>query len=266
MTRAPGCRMRSAWWAAAPLRQAALLLAASGLLLGAGCTSGPGARKLTVLAASSLTDAFGEVAAAFESRHPGETIELSFAGTAQLLAQVEQGAPASVIATADRESMERLASAGLLAGAAQIFAGNRLTIVVAPGNPEGIATLTDLARPGLVVALSDPSVPAGRYAREAVAKAGAGVSPATLEASVRGVLNKVAFGEADAGIVYATDARAAGDTVSTVEIPDSLNVTAAYPIAALAAAPSHEAAETFIDFVLSDAGRAVMAAHGFMQP
>ena len=155
--------------------------------------------------------------------------------------------------------MKTVQDAGLLTGPAKIFAHNRLEIAVGKGNPKGIHTLADLSRPGLVVVLADPSVPAGKYAQQALAKAGVAVKPASLELEVTAVLNKVALGEADAGIVYVSDVLTSGK-VDGIPIPDSQNVVADYSIAGV----SHRrAAEEFIAFVLSSQGQAILAGAGF---
>jgi molybdate transport system substrate-binding protein len=218
-------------------------------------------REITVFAAASLTDAFTRLGEDFAAAHPGITVTFNFAGSSDLVTQVQQGAPADVLATADAEDMEK---AGDLAGAPQAFAGNRLVIAVAPGNPEHITGLADLARDDLKVVLAAPEVPAGGYAGEALAKAGVTVEPVSLEVSVKGVVTKVSLGEADAGIVYVTDVTAAEGTIDGVAIPEDQNVIASYPVAALAASEHPADARAFIDLVLSAAGQKVLADHGFL--
>jgi molybdate transport system substrate-binding protein len=198
--------------------------------------------------------------------HPGLEPRTSFAGSQTLVHQVLEGAPVDVVASADERSMQRLVDAGQVAGAPRVFARNRLAIVVPKGNPRRIATLADLARPGLVVALAAPAVPAGRYAREAFAKAGVAVPETSQELDVKAVLSRVALGEADAGVVYVTDVRAAGDTVSGVDIPEPVNVVARYPIAVLADARNRPAAEAFVAFVLGAEGHSILERHGFLAP
>lgn len=221
---------------------------------------------VTVLAAASLTSAFRDLGTRFETEHPGVKVDLSFAGTSTLVAQVEQGAPGDVFASADQPNMQKLQAAGLLATHANTFARNRLAIVVAAGNPKGIRSLPDLARRGLVVVLCDPSVPCGRYALQSFAKAGVTVTPASRETDVKAVISKVSLGEADAGIVYMTDIKAGGSKVQGVDIPDADNVVASYPIALLAESKNGSAAKAFIDFVLSSDGQRVLQAHGFLSP
>ena len=183
----------------------------------------------------------------------------NYAGTQTLTAQLAQGAQADVFASADTAHMKTVQDAGLLTGPSKIFAHNRLEIAVEKGNPKGIHTLADLARPGLVVVLADPSVPAGKYAQQALAKAHVKVHPASLEPQVTGVLSKVSLGEADAGIVYVSDIVTSGKA-DGVEIPDDDNVVADYSIASL----SHRsAADQFIAFVLSSQGQAILVNAGF---
>ena len=206
---------------------------------------------VTVGAAASLTEAFEALGGA----------TFSFAGSQQLVAQVEARAPVDVLATADTNAMDRLVRAGLVDTPAT-FARNRLAIAVAPGNPAGIAGLADLGRSGLKVVLADPAVPAGRYAREAIDRAGVAVRPASLELDVKAVARKVAAGEADAGIVYVTDVPAG----ARVDIPDAANVVATYPVAVVRAAGNRAGAQAFVDRLLGTAGRSVLAAQGFELP
>jgi molybdate transport system substrate-binding protein len=223
-------------------------------------------RPVLVFAAASLTDAFTALGAAFAAGHGPASLEQNFAGSPALVAQIESGAPAEVIATADSANMAKLESAGRLANAPAVFARNRLEIVVERGNPKGVKGLADLARVDLVVILAAEAVPAGRYAREALKAAGVTVEPRSLEENVKAVLNKVALGEADAGIVYTTDVRAAGERVAGVAIPDAQNVIASYPIALVKQAEVRADAREFIAFVLSDEGRAILARFGFLPP
>jgi molybdate transport system substrate-binding protein len=227
-------------------------------LLLAGCSSaagapGGGGPVLTVFAASSLSDAFPAVAEELRRDH-GQQVRFSFAGSQELVAQVANGAPADVIATADSATMRRVASR--LIAPARTFAHNQLVIVTRPGNPHHVRTLADLADPHLVVVLAAPAVPAGDYARIALDRAHVQVSPKSLETDVRGVLTKVELGEADAGIVSRTDALPAGDQVSAVPIPSA--PTAAYEIGAL-----DRAGRGFVSYVLSAAGQRVLRRFGF---
>jgi len=241
------------------------LLAALALAAGA-CGATPAAgggesRELSVFAAASLTDAFSELGDQFTAAHPGVTVTFNFAGSNDLVTQLQQGAPADVLATADTKNMD---AAGDLVGAPQAFAANKLAIAVAPGNPIGITGLADLARKDLKVVLAAPEVPAGKYAQEALATAGVSVEPVSLEVSVKGVVTKVSLGEADAGIVYVTDVAAAAGKLDGIAIPDGQNVLATYPIAALAASAHPDDAKAFVDLVLSPEGRRVLADYGFL--
>jgi molybdate transport system substrate-binding protein len=223
---------------------------------------GPGV--VTVFAAASLTAALQAGASAFEHGHPGVKVQLNFAGSSTLVRQIQQGAPADVFASADEANMQKLVETGAIADAPQLFARNRLQIVVPAGNPERVRGLGGLTKPGLTIALCGPSVSCGRYAAEAFEKAGLTVPAASQELDVKAVVSKVAMGEADVGIVYATDVRAAGDTVEGVDIPESSNVTARYPIAVVKNAPNTAGAAAFVEFVLSPDGQRLLASFGFL--
>jgi len=228
--------------------------------------AGVSAQELNVFAAASLTSAFRALGAAFESGHPQSKVSFNFAGSPTLVRQILEGAPADVFASADEANMQRLVQERALADAPITFARNLLQIVVAKGNPEGIAGLTDLARPDLVVVLCAETVPAGRYAREAFQKAGVAPPAGSRELDVKAVVSKVRLGEADAGIVYVTDVHAAGGAVEGVELPESHNVVARYPIATLAGAAHPAAARDFIAFVRSATGSKILTEHGFLPP
>jgi molybdate transport system substrate-binding protein len=227
------------------------------LLAACGPTGSASPPKLTIFAAASLQPPFDKIA-----QQIGVNATFNYAGTQTLTAQLTQGAQADVFASADTAHMKTVQDAGLIDGTPQIFAHNRLEIAVAKGNPKHIQSLADLARSGLVVVLADPSVPAGKYAQQALAKAGVKVNPASLELQVTAVLNKVAFGEADAGIVYVSDVVTSGN-VDGVTIPDSENVIADYPIAVLAGAQDKPAAQAFIGFVLTPKGQTILEQAGF---
>jgi len=225
-----------------------------------------GTPSISVFAAASLTTAFRAVAAAFESAHPGTKVDLNFGGSPTLVQQIREGAPADVFASADEANMQKLVDAGAVAGAPRVFAQNLLQIVVVKDNPHHIASLADLTRPGLVVVLCGDTVPAGRYALEAFTKAGVTPPAGSRELDVKAVVSKVALGEADAGVVYVTDVRAARDSVEGVGLPATHNVTARYPIAVLREARDAEPARAFLDFVLSDPGRKILGDYGFLNP
>ncbi len=223
---------------------------------------------LTVFAAASLTDAFTAIGEAFESEHPDVDVTFNFAASSDLVTQIIEGAPADVFASADQNNMTRLIEAGLVDaerndGDPATFATNSLAIIVEPGNPQGIASVEDLADPDLIVVTTDPEVPIGAYTQEVFDAAGVDVTPDSYEENVRGIVTKVVEGEADAGLVYVTDVIAAGDGAEGVEIPADINVVAEYPIAAVADAPNPDAAAAFNEFVLSDDGQSILAEYGF---
>lgn len=211
---------------------------------------------VTVLAASSLTDAFTEMGAAFEAS-TGIEVAVGFAGSSTVVAQVREGAPADVVALADASSMERVVPDG-----GEPFATNRLVLVVPRGNPGAIAGLADLSDAD-VVALAASQVPAGRYAEALFAQADLPVPASSEEDSVRAVLRRVAVGDAHAGLVYATDARSAGDRVAVVDLPPGLAVVARYAISVTADGRRSAAARRFVDYVLGDEGQEILRDHGF---
>jgi molybdate transport system substrate-binding protein len=171
-----------------------------------------------------------------------------------------------VFASADEANMKKLTDAGANATAPVTFAKNKLTIIVAKGNPKKIASVKDLAAPDLIVVTAAPQVPIGAYAQQVFTKAGVTVTPKSLEENVKAVVTKVTAGEADAGIVYATDVDAAGDRAEGVAIPDDLNVIATYPMAAIKHAPNASGAQAFIAYVTGSAGQATLAEYGFAAP
>jgi molybdate transport system substrate-binding protein len=223
--------------------------------------SGPARTTLTVFAAASLQPAFDKIGQKLQSAQNIVTT-FSYAGTQTLTTQLTQGAPADVFASADTAHMTTVQTAGLLRTQSALFAHNRLEIAVAKGNPKRIHSLADLSRSGLVIVLADPSVPAGKYAQQALAKAKVTVHPASLEQQVTGVLGKVALGEADAGIVYHSDVVTSGK-VDGVTIPDNQNVIADYPIAVLKSTQNQAGADAFVHFALSTDGQAILTKAGF---
>jgi len=248
------------------LAMVALLCAACGESTPAAATSSTLSGSITVFAAASLTAGFKAVTSKFHHAHSGTTIDFNFAGSPTLVAQIQQGATGDVFASADLPNMQKLVDAGLVEGAPTVFARNKLAIVVAPGNPKRITGLADLGRQGLVVVLCGPTVPCGRYGAQALANAGVKVAPASLETDVKSVVSKVALGEADAGIVYVTDIKAAGTTVTGVPIPDGQNVVASYPITVLKGTRNSPLAKAFIGYLLSTDGQNALASFGFTSP
>jgi len=226
-----------------------------------------------VLAASSLTDAFGELASVFEEQNPGTKVSMSFGGSSELLAQIEQGAPADVFASADEGKMDAALEEGLVTEP-QIFARNRPIVIVPKDNPAGIQGLQDLAKPGTKLVLAQDGVPIAEYAKKILSNADSeyGVdfeqrvldNIVSREANVRASANRVALGEADATFVYVTDVTPGiEDQVQVIGIPEDLNVIATYPIAALKEANNSELAQAWIEFVLSDEGQSVLEKYNF---
>ncbi|MGW4199565.1 molybdate ABC transporter substrate-binding protein [Streptomyces sp. NPDC004726] len=228
-----------------------------------GTASGPPKAELTVLAAASLTNVFKTAGAAYEKANPGTKVTFSFAGSQELAAQVRQGAPADALVTADTKTMD-----GLKADTTtpDVIAKNRLVIATAEGNPKKVDGLADLADPQLKVVLAAPQVPAGRYSQQILDAQKIVVKPVSQEPNVRAVLSKVELGEADAGLVYKTDASSAPDKVDAVEIPDAQNAIAEYPAAALKASKNPSAAEAFVTWLSGPAAQKILQDAGFQQP
>jgi molybdate transport system substrate-binding protein len=218
---------------------------------------------LTVLAASSLTDAFRSAGAAYEKSHPGTKVTFSFAGSQELAAQVKQGAPADALVTADTRTMDGLRSD---TGAPAVIARNRLVIATGKGNPEKIGSLGDLADSRLKVVLAAPEVPVGRYSKKILDAQRIEVRPVSQEPNVRAVLSKVELGEADAGLVYRTDAASARGKVDAVEVPDGQNAVATYPAATLKTSENAEAAAAFVKWLSTPEAQKILSAAGFQQP
>lgn len=228
----------------------------------AGASAESGAAHLTVLAASSLTDVFKAAGAAYEKSHPGTKVTFSFAGSQELAAHVEQGAPADALVTADTKTMDGLRGE---TGEAKIIAKNRLVIATGKGNPFEIAGLKDLADSKIKVVLAAPEVPVGRYSKEILDRQGVTVKPVSQEPNVRAVLSKVELGEADAGLVYRTDSAKSGDKVVTVDIPDGQNAVASYPAAPLKQSKNPEAAAAFVAWLSTAEAQKLFQDAGFQQ-
>jgi len=246
---------------AAVLAAAALGLAACGGG-GSGGSGGQSPAEIKVFAAASLTAAFTELGRRYTAAQ-GTKVTFNFAGSQALATQIGQGAPADVFASADLDNMAKVKD---LVGTPQSFASNRLAIVVEQGNPKGIRTLDDLAGGDVKVVLAAGEVPAGRYAKQVLDRAGVKVTPVSQEDNVKAVVAKVSLGEADAGIVYATDVAAGGASVEGVDIPREQNVVATYPIATVKAGKAQDAAQAFMDLVLSGQGQEVLHRYGFLPP
>lgn len=246
---------------------AGLVLAVTNMV-GTACSDGANTDKteVVVFAASSLTDAFAEIGKAFSAEHPDVRVTFNFAGSGDLVAQISQGAPAGVFASADDSNMTKLINAGESAGDPIVIARNTFQIIVESGNPKGIADLADLADSELIVVLCAETVPCGRGAATVLSNAGVTVTAKSLEATVKGVVTKVTTGEADAGIVFVTDVLAAGNDAAGVAIPTDVNVVSNYPIVVTESAPNSAAAQAFLDFVAGDAGQAILASYGFLAP
>jgi molybdate transport system substrate-binding protein len=241
---------------------AALVLAACGDDDSGGSSGAQSPSEIKVFAAASLTAAFNELGPRYTAAE-GTKVTFNFAGSQALATQIQQGAPADVFASADIPNMDKVKD---LVGTPQNLASNLLQIVVEKGNPKGVRGLEGLANPDLKVVLAAPDVPAGNYAEQALEKANVTVKPVSQEDSVKAVVNKVALGEADAGIVYVSDVTAGGDKVEGVDIPEGLNVVATYPIATVKASKAQDKAQAFMDLVLSDQGQQVLKRYGFLPP
>jgi len=219
--------------------------------------------ELTVFAAASLSKAFDQITAEFEAENPKVHVNpITYDGSSTLATQIIEGAPVDVFASADQKNMDKVAQAGL-AGPAPVFTTNVLQIAVAPGNPRKVKDLTSLADPGLKVVLCAPAVPCGNAAKTLLDAAGATVTPVSEEQNVSAVLAKVKAGEADAGLVYTTDVKAAGPAVTGVAIAGAEKAVNKYPITVLKASKNPEAAAAFQAFVLSDKGRRILTGLGF---
>lgn len=233
----------------------------------------PAPVTLTVFAASSLTDAFTQIGAAFESANPDVVVTLNFSGSQALRTQIEEGAPVDVFASASAKEMDALVTSHFIAqDAPRIFLANKLVVILPGGNTAALENLNDLARPGVKLVLAAEEVPVGNYARQALDKMNdsfgndfkekISANVVSNEDNVKQVVAKVQLGEADAGIVYMSDAMAAPD-LKTIEIPAELNIIAKYPIAPLTKSVHADLAARFIDYVLSAEGQAILQKWGF---
>ncbi|WP_028045567.1 molybdate ABC transporter substrate-binding protein [Cellulomonas sp. URHE0023] len=221
--------------------------------------------QITVLAAASLTESFTTIGEQFEEANPGVTVTFSFAASSTLAAQIADGAPADVFASASAATMDDVVAAGAAASPV-VFATNSMEIVVPPANPGRVADLDDLSDPAVTTALCQPQVPCGATAAKVFTSAAITVTPVTLEPDVKSVLSKVQLGEVDAGVVYVTDVVAAGEKVTGIEIPDDVNASTSYQVASLARSEHADVAAAFVDFVLSSDAADVLSTLGFQKP
>jgi molybdate transport system substrate-binding protein len=242
------------------------LLALALLLPLAACGGGGGGddTTITVLAAASLTETFTDLAADFEAAHDGVTVRLAFDSSATLAEQAVGGAPADVLATADSATMDSARDA--LAADPEVFATNTMVLVTPADNPAGITSYDDLAAGDVTYVVCVDTAPCGKVAASLIETTGLTAEPASLEVDVKSVLAKVTSGEADAGLVYATDAVAAGGDVQVFEIPGADDAVTSYPIAPLDQSTDADLAQQFVDLVLSAAGQQVVGDAGFGAP
>jgi molybdate transport system substrate-binding protein len=244
-----------------------LMIIASACGSDAPSTSPP--RFLRVVAASSLTEAFTAIGDDYEESHPDVKVGFTFGASSTLAEQIVSGSHVDVFASADAKTMARVNDAGWVAGKPVAFARNRLALVVGKGNPKHISGLPDLGREGVVFVMCAREVPCGRYGAALLARAGVSARPASLEENVKGVVAKVALGEADAGLVYETDVKAAAgraDGVS-IDIASDPALLASYPIAAIGEGGEASAdARAFVTYMRSDEGQRVLRSYGFLGP
>lgn len=265
----------------APAGTPAATAAPSGTTAASSATTGTvtaASGTLTVFAAASLTDAFNELKTGFQAANPGVTITYNFAGSQALVTQLTQGAAADVFASADQPNMDNAVKNGVIAGTPQTFVKNKLVIIAPKENKAGIQSPKDLAKPGIKFVTAQDSVPVGNYTQQVLDnfsklpdygadfKANVNKNVVSKEDNVKAIVQKVQLGEADAGVVYTTDAQAAADKLAMIEIPDAQNVIATYPIAVVKGAKQAALGQKFIDYVLSPAGQAVMKKWGFAPP
>ena len=229
-------------------------------------TSAAATGEITVFAAASLKATFTALGTQLQEQNPGTTVTFNFAGSSDLVTQLTQGAPADVFASADTNNMTKAVDGGLVAGEPVNFATNTLTIVTPPGNPKGIASFADLAKPGTTVVVCAPQVPCGSATEKVEKATGVTLAPVSEESAVTDVLGKITSGQADAGLVYVTDAKGAGDKVTAIPFPESSGAVNTYPIAVLKDSANAATAQKFVDFVTGPEGQKVLAEAGFAAP
>lgn len=246
------------------------LLVAAIVLLLPGCggpaspADGPGPLTLQVYAAASLQQPFEEIGEEFSAQHEGVEVRFNFAGSSTLLTQIRQGAPADVFAAADTATMDRLGEAGLQGADPVAFTSNTLMIAVPPGNPAGVTDLSSLTTDGLRLVVCAPAVPCGAATESVQEAAGVELTPVSEEQSVTDVLNKVTLGEADAGLVYATDVRQAGEQVVGIAFPEAQQAVNLYPITTVKGAEGAALGADFVELVTGERGQEILAEHGFV--
>jgi len=232
----------------------------------AGGSSAEKSRTVTVYAAASLKATFTRIASEFEAANPGTKVTLNFAGSSDLATQISQGAPADVFASADTKNMAKLSEAKLIDGTASNFATNVLEIAVPPANPASISSFADLAKPGVKVVACAPQVPCGSATEKVEKATGTTLKPVSEESSVTDVLGKVTSGEADAGLVYVTDVKSAGDKVKGITFSEAEQAVNTYPIATVGSSNNKELARAFVAMVTGSEGRKVLSDAGFGTP
>ncbi|SEF17557.1 molybdate ABC transporter substrate-binding protein [Jiangella alba] len=221
---------------------------------------------VTVLAAASLTESFETLSDQLADQYPDLEIVYSFGPSSGLVEQVLAGAPADVLATADTKTMDEAVAGGVVDGEPSVFARNTLALAVPAGNPGGVTGLADLANPDLRIAICEPQVPCGGAAQRLLDAAGVTAAPDTLTTDVKEAASLVALGEADAALIYLTDAAAEGDAVETVDVPESDSVVNDYPVAVLTDAPNPDGAQAVLDAITGEPGQSILGEAGFLSP
>lgn len=242
-----------------------------------GASSSGGSASLTVYAAASLKSVLAKVKETYEASHPGTTLTITTDSSAALETKIEQAAPADVFLSADTSNPQKLVDKGLAAGALVKFAGNKLTVIVPAGNPAGIASPADLAKPGVKIVAAEDGVPISKYAGQLIDnlakqqdypadfRTAYSANVVSKEDNVAAVVAKIELGEGDAGIVYVTDAKASGK-VKTIDVPDAANVSATYGGVVVKASTAGAAADAFLRWLTGSDGQAILASFGFLSP
>ena len=246
-----------------------LIVALVPLIFLAACSSSSESQQQTTLnvyAASSLATPFAYAGLAYEKEHPDVKVQFNLGASSDLARFVQEGAPADVFASADITNMNKVESQDLLDSQSFIFATTYLEIIVEKGNPLNISSLQDLADPDLIFVTTNPEVPIGKYTAEVLEKAGVTVTPDSFESNVKGIMLKVARGEADAGIVYHSEVIASDGQVEGVEIPTEFNIVAEFPIGIIKNSANKKEAQSFIDYLLSPEGQSLLTQYGFQTP